>query len=456
MKKNNLFLFFCCLVCNFVLGQVNHPAISKLRETLPGAAIGLSVQRMSDGKIIAEYQSDVALTPASTAKIIPTALALYTKGGDYRYTTFVFYSGEIQSGILQGNLIVEAVGDPTFDSKYFVDSKIIEPIVTALKNLAIERVTGRIIVNNNLDGSCENIPGYWTWNDIANYYAAAWQPFNFHDNSFTLTLSTGSIGSQAKIKGVYPALPGIEITNKVRSAACTSDNSRIFGCPLSRELHIVGELPPNRNSFTVRGTLFRPGEAFVQELKNKLKEENISVYDSLLLPKMQTALCSVYSPTLGEIAFKTNKLSINLFAEALGYLAVPDYPNVVNRQLNKLKIDTTGISLFDACGLSSFDAIPPRALVQVLKWSYTVCGWKFISSLPLSGTDANLNVYLSAYPKLKNNVRAKTGSFTGVRCLAGYLTKADGSIYIFSIMINHYTCSSAKACNAIGAFLDAL
>ena len=58
------------------------------------------------------------------------------------------------------------------------------------------------------------------------------------------------------------------------------------------------------------------------------------------------------------------------------------------------------------------------------------------------------------YPELKNKMKAKTGSMSGVRALAGYLTAADGTQLAFTIIVNHYTCTVSQLQKAIGKFLS--
>lgn len=64
-------------------------------------------------------------------------------------------------------------------------------------------------------------------------------------------------------------------------------------------------------------------------------------------------LLIVVSPFLKDIVYYTNKNSVNLFAEALGKLISPtDYAGTVKRELNNIGIDSCGITLKDASGLS--------------------------------------------------------------------------------------------------------
>ena len=62
-----------------------------------------------------------------------------------------------------------------------------------------------------------NIPGSWTWEDVSNYYAALYLPFNYRDNTCFYHFQTGVAGTPAKLKEIVPALPGVKIVNEVLS-----------------------------------------------------------------------------------------------------------------------------------------------------------------------------------------------------------------------------------------------
>ena len=54
-------------------------------------------------------------------------------------------------------------------------------------------------------------------------------------------------------------------------------------------------------------------------------------------------------------------------------------------------------------------------------------------SLPISGIDGTLKHRMKQTAAFRN-VHAKTGSFTGINCLAGYTQTADGHDIAFAIM----------------------
>ena len=159
-----------------------------------------------------------------------------------------------------------------------------------------------------------------------------------------------------------------------------------------------------------------------------------------------------------EIVFHTNKSSINLFAEALGHLVAngDNWTDRLSVLFSQLHIDASGITLKDASGLSVFDAVPACLFTDLLVNIGQQKENAFIRSLPVAGIDGGLAGYCSAWPLLKNNLKAKTGSMSGVRCLAGFLVDSTGEQLAFTVMVNHYKCTTSQLQKAIGRFLNHL
>ena len=81
---------FKCLAKSQVLNQIN-PIIYKKDKDLQHATYSYCVIDAATGKTIKEYNSELALIPASTMKIITTSAALGILGKDFTYKTN-FYS----------------------------------------------------------------------------------------------------------------------------------------------------------------------------------------------------------------------------------------------------------------------------------------------------------------------------------------------------------------------------
>lgn len=456
--KNFFFTGFILLLSMTVWSQPGE-ALKRLVKTecLKHAAIGISVKQVVDGKPVTGWNEGMALSPASVTKLLSTAFALNGKGCSYRFKTGIYYSGIILDGVLNGDVVLKAGGDPCLESSYFKDSRLIAPLVEALQKAGIREIKGKIRIEAT-ESVEEPIPGTWVWEDISNYYGAAYRQFNYRDNLFLLELRSGAAGTKTKIMNIVPELPGITIRNEVRASVENGDNAWIYGGPYSPVLYVRGSIPQNRSSFKVKGAIPDPALCFIKELSDELVKVGVNVRHGKCEVSGRTPLLALESPLLEEIVFHTNKSSVNLFAEALGKLVVgeKDIQDGMVAMFQGAGIGAEGVILKDACGLSPMNAVPAGTFTDLLVWAQRKLGEPFVRSLPVAGIDGGLNGYYGGNILLKNNLKAKTGSYSGVRCLSGYLTNRSGKLLAFTVLINHYSCSSAELQRAVGLFLGEL
>ena len=93
-------------------------------------------------------------------------------------------------------------------------------------------------------------------------------------------------------------------------------------------------------------------------------------------------------------------------------------------------------NLADGCGLSNYNFVSPELLVAFLRYAYsrTDVFQKLYKALPIGGIDGTLQYRMRPGTPSYRHVHAKTGSFTGINCLAGYLRTAAGHQVAFAIM----------------------
>lgn len=455
MKKYG-WVWALCLLWNAVSAGQPERVLQEFLHTegLRHASVGICVKRVADGSVVADYRSEMSLTPASVAKLLPTWLALQEKGADYRFHTSVRYSGTVRDGVLSGDLIVCGGGNPCPDSRFFPRCAFVKPLAQKLREAGIREIKGRIRVE---DDRVETIPGSWPWEDISNYYAALYFPFNYRDNLFTLTFRTGQPGSRAELLSVQPALPAGKVVTDVKAAAGNRDDAWVYGSPYAADLCVKGTLPAGRKAFAIKGAMHRPARFFAVELETLLAQQGIAVRGNDVEAAGQTLFWTQESPALAEIVYYTNKRSVNLFAEALGKACSEgDWERRVGEYLRQAGIPAEGIILKDACGLSPQNAVPARVFTDLLLAVGGANRGVFVESLPVGGKDSGLNAYVTAAPLLKDKLRAKTGSMSGVRSLSGYLTTLRGEELAFTILVNHYVCPVEELQRAIGRFLAGL
>lgn len=101
--------------------------------------------------------------------------------------------------------------------------------------------------------------------------------------------------------------------------------------------------------------------------------------------------------------------------------------------------------IVDGSGVSLYNYISPRLLLEYLKYAYyhRDIFLPLYDVLPIAGVDGTLQ-YRMKQTKARGNVRAKTGSVTGVSSLAGYVKGADGHQLAF-VIINQNVLKLSRA-----------
>ena len=107
--------------------------------------------------------------------------------------------------------------------------------------------------------------------------------------------------------------------------------------------------------------------------------------------------------------------------------------------------------IVDGSGLSRRNALSPEALVVVLQRMYDPTGESpFMQALPIAGVDGSLANRLKDTPAA-GNLRAKTGTMSNIRTLAGYVTTRDKEDVALVVMVNNFEGTGAEAAAAIDA-----
>ena len=161
------------------------------------------------------------------------------------------------------------------------------------------------------------------------------------------------------------------------------------------------------------------------------------------LSTVNSQLSTVHSP-LNEILTRMMKQSDNLYAEAIFYhtalsIARPatqkNARTAVRQLIQRLGYDPAQYNVADGSGLSLYNYLSPELLTAFLRhaWRNESIRRHLEPSLPIAGIDGTLK------DRMKNtaayrNVRAKTGTLTGISSLAGYATAANGHQLAFAII----------------------
>jgi serine-type D-Ala-D-Ala carboxypeptidase/endopeptidase (penicillin-binding protein 4) len=381
-----------------------------------GAHLGVAVLDANSGEVLFNHNADDAFTPASSLKLLTTAAILDKLGIGYQFTTQVL-GGTIENGSV-AYLVLRGVGDPTLTP---TGDHSLETLAQQLFEAGVREVADLQIGDFAFD-----FPRWgngWMWDDPA--------------------FPIGAI-----------FLDGTESPYAEMISAEATPNPELITNPEVYALEI--------------GQLFRTA----------LENAGITVNGDILRQAATSndqVLTSITSAPLIDIVQATNKESINEYTEqmyarlGLADEAIGSAPSTPDSSYEALAafLSKTGINpdetrLRDASGLSRYNLISPNQLATVLRYMYLnplVQGGTaptpeaayqqnlnvFIESLPVAGTGEATPEAAARGGSLRNrlvdsglDVRAKTGSMTGISSLSGYMTTASGRILVVVMLMDNY------------------
>ncbi len=121
-------------------------SIEQYLQTLQ--TMGLDPQKQgiwlqTDSVGLVNYQAQMPLPAASLTKSATTLAALKTWGINKRFDTNIGITGQVQQGILDGDLVIQGAGDPLFVSE---DAR---ALGVALHQMGIQQVNGNLVIVGN-------------------------------------------------------------------------------------------------------------------------------------------------------------------------------------------------------------------------------------------------------------------------------------------------------------------
>ena len=208
---------------------------------------------------------------------------------------------------------------------------------------------------------------------------------------------------------------------------------------------------------------------FLDRFVKKLSEDSIVFAGIRLsnssLPNDARILCT-RTHTMDQILQRMMKVSDNFYAEAMFYqlgaaigrrpAKAKDAASVVKQLIQKVGNGKNPYRVADGSGLSLYNYVTPELEMRLLRYAYrnSQIYQHLLPSLPIAGRDGTLKTRMKG-TFAEGNVKAKTGTVTGVSALAGYCTAANGHQLCFS-MINQGIMKSDtgrnfqdRVCNAL-------
>ncbi|MCX6398532.1 MAG: D-alanyl-D-alanine carboxypeptidase/D-alanyl-D-alanine-endopeptidase [Propionibacteriales bacterium] len=198
------------------------------------------------------------------------------------------------------------------------------------------------------------------------------------------------------------------------------------------------------------GRVLNPAPVAAQEFRKALATYGVTVvgrtaHDSA--PTTATTVGSVSSPTVAQIVQRLIEVSDNSAAEVLlrqigvadqGVGSFASGRAGVERVLEANGIDLGASVLYDGSGLSRKNRLDPSVLLGVIRLAAADAHPQLrplLAALPVAGFTGSLTNRMDEGPPAgRGRVRAKTGTLSGVSSLAGIAVDRDGNLMAFALM----------------------
>jgi len=457
----------------FLLTTVNLSAQASIQDhvrnfardpELTGALVSVSITDIATGRTVGGHQTELACIPASTQKLITTAVAMDVLGPEHRFETQLVIMGEIaEGGVLNGDVYLVGGGDPSLGSPYFKGVLGLKSILgrwrEKIRAAGIRRINGRIIGEGSYFGT-HAAAGGWPWSDLGNYYGSGAYGLNIHENFYFLDLLQRSVeGTIPPVQRTRPVVPGLRLTNELRSGPRGSgDQAYIYGAPFGYDNHIRGTIPVGSGRFVVKGALPDPPLFAAQALCRHLEDGGISVSLPAESDRIQGSgryasgrvLDTYSSPALSALIDRTNLRSNNLYAETLlreinkargTEIYNLSSTKVLEEWLQSAGLPTGGTRFEDGSGLATRNFFSAAFMTRFLRYQAGRSRWR--ESIPVAGQTGSMKGFLKGTVAV-GRLSAKSGSLGAARAYAGYVNRADGKELAFAIMVNNFTIESKQ------------
>lgn len=416
-----------------------------------GGTWGAMVVSLTRGDTLYAENPGGEMQPASTMKLLTSALAFERFGPNYQFSTDVLRDGPVGSdGTLNGNLYIRGDGDPALSGKFLPGgpSAPMNRLADFVAQQGIKHVTGNVIGDaSGFDD--QKIPDGWLTRYLQASYAARVSALSLNENLVAVSVTPSSPGNPATVV-LEPSTSAIPLVANVRTVAGA-------GARLGFRKLGDGTIQANGSIGTRAGTrkyvyiVEDPASFTTGAFRNALLARGVRVDGSTRLgktPANGVKVASLLSPPLASMIAAMNRESINHYAELL----FRDAARGPKRDLvgsvrsasslmddffaTKVGIDTTSLTFADGSGLSTLDRVTPRAQVQLLGYAHRSSWGPWLhSSLPVAGDSELLRRRMRNTPA-EGNLHAKTGTTNDVIALAGYVTAVNGEVLAFSFLYN--------------------
>jgi D-alanyl-D-alanine carboxypeptidase/D-alanyl-D-alanine-endopeptidase (penicillin-binding protein 4) len=466
---------FVCLVASAHAESLPETVAQELKKVqIPQTGIAIEVIEVGKHTPLISINTQRAMNPASTMKLLTTYAALDALGPAYTWKTEAWTDGELKDGVLNGNLILKGYGDPKFTIEQFW------LWLSELRARGLREIRGDLILDRSYYNLPPHDPGEFDDDPVRAYNVG---PDALLINFNTLRLRYLPEGLGLKVVS-EPPLDGVTLDNQLtpngEKVNCDNWDDQFSVQPNGDSVVFQGDYPigcgEREQNLSVMphtryvGALF---SAVWKELGGSLQgKERDGVTGNT------AKLFSTHrSDPLGLIIRDINKYSNNVMARQLfltlgetlplaaeatvasenvqvqdAASALPAFPSQSERTgqmsiersilamqtwLARNELEFPEVMLENGAGLSRKERISAAHMAQLLQQAYDhPLSAELQASLPILGVDGSVKKRLRD-SSAASHAHLKTGTLEGVKTIAGYVHSRSGREWIVVFFINH-------------------
>ncbi|RJP82176.1 MAG: D-alanyl-D-alanine carboxypeptidase/D-alanyl-D-alanine-endopeptidase [Candidatus Zixiibacteriota bacterium] len=443
--------------------------------SLRGASWSAMAVDLTDGRILLSQDPQRILIPGSGLKLLTTACALETLGPEFRVSTQIGYSGNLEpGGVIAGDLVIIGGGDPTLSTRFRLPHvpwpaadtvDVCAAWADTLYARGVRQIRGGLVAGNGLFGG-ESLGSGWEWDDLPAWFAAEFSPLVYKDACVEVTiLPSDTVGASARVE-LSPANDYVTFANHVLSSDPASPSDLNYNRDLGNNVITVwGTVPAGSGPHKRWVSVHDPAGFFLAALEDALIQRGIMI---LRTPRVTSdsrpaggdfkLLYTDPSPPLREMIRIINTQSQSLHAEIMIRLLGLHTPNAAAAEIQNpftagrerirqwesaITGPGTGFFMSDGSGLSRRNLLSAQEMIKVLvHMNRSPHRSDFLTSMASPGMGTLKTRFLGL--PMDITLRAKTGSLNRIRSVSGYLLKNNQPRIAFSLICNNYFSSAEE------------
>ena len=418
------------------------------KHQIPENKLSIILEDSESGERLISINPSTTRSPGSVTKIFTAFAALDLLGEAYQWRTDAFIEKENNNKEIVDHLLIRGGGDPSFSLKD------LEKLILNIRAKGIREIRDDIYFDQTFFRQRKKSTAKFDKSPLRPYntmHSSLIVNSNKIDLSFNLNEQTG----KPDITPLFLPI-GIEIENNlsVGSGKCKDFRSKVTFDEKFRKqtltILINGVYPAQCKNLDHDLAITRTEHYFFGVFKKLWLNSGGTIngyYKKKNKSNKHVLVAHVFSEELSTALEMMLKESDNLTARNI-FLSLPEFSKRKElRNSRKLLYGSMKENniywhfrniIDNGSGLSRVTRIKAESVMSLIQEIDQ--GTKFSSvksMLPISGVDGTLkNIYQSKL--LRGQLRLKTGTLNGVRCLAGFITTKSGNEYRFVFMHNNY------------------